>query len=153
MVREVSSACLQTLAYPICTLLKRLLVHHRKEKCGRLCEQAGTAGLDGLDFSCGPRSSGETGGQLAAVKELAGCGLDGAEGGSGLAANEAAVLAGCGTAVQGTVLLGLLSVGSERLGELRSGSGRVGVRSVVNLCMRVRRSSRSFDEEVHTGGD
>lgn len=78
----------------ICTSLKRLLVHHRKKECCRLCKQAGTAGLDGLDLSRTPRSSGETGGQLAAVEELAGRGLDRAEGLSGLAANEAAILAG-----------------------------------------------------------
>lgn len=94
LAKEVFSACLQTLAFPNCTSLKRLLVHHRRKGCRRLCEQAGTAGLDGLDFSCGPRSPGEAGGQLAAVEELAGRGLDRAEGLSGLAANEAAILAG-----------------------------------------------------------
>lgn len=55
--------------------------------------------------------------------------------------------------MQGAVLLGLLSVGSERLGKLGSGSGRVGVRSVVNLCVHVSGSSRSFDKELRTGGD
>jgi hypothetical protein len=56
-------------------------------------------------------------------------------------------------AVQGTVLLGLLSVGSERLGKVRGGSGGVGVRSVVNLCACVRQGGGSFDVRLRTAGD
>ena len=117
---------------------KRLFVHHQEERRVRLCEHAGTTGLDGLDLSCAPGGSCETGRQVAPVEELAGCGLDGTKRLSGLGANEATVLAGRGTAGQRTVLLCLLSVGSEGVGELRSGCGGVGVRSVVNLWLLVR---------------
>jgi hypothetical protein len=119
-----------------------------------LCEHAGATGLDSLDLSCGPRGSGEAGRQVAAVEELSGCGLDRAERLSGLAANEAAVLAGGDLAVQRTVLRGLLSVGSERLGEVGGRSSGVSVRSVVNLCASVRRGDRrSLDVRLRTAGD
>jgi hypothetical protein len=50
-IEEGCSACLQTLAFPGYTWLKRLLVHHQRGRVDRLCEHASTAGLDSLNLS------------------------------------------------------------------------------------------------------
>jgi hypothetical protein len=139
MAEEACSACLQTLAFRDCAWLKKTFCSSSRGGFGHLCEHAGATRLDSLDLGCGPRGSGKAGRQVAAVEELSGCRLDRPKRLSGLAANEAAVLAGGDLAVQRTMLRGLLSVGSERLGKVGGRSGGVSVRSVINLCACVRR--------------
>lgn len=93
-----------------------------------LREQAGTAGLNGLNLGLGPGKAVETGRKLVAVEEFTLLGLNGAQGGTSAAAN---ALRERGTA-KGAVLLSLDTVGGERV---REDSGRrSGVRTggVVN---------------------
>ena len=64
----------------------------------RLCEHAGTTRLDGLDLCFTPSSSAEAGGEVTAVKELAGLRLNRAERLSRESTDETTVLAGESTA-------------------------------------------------------
>lgn len=93
-------------------------------------EKAGTARLDGLDLGLAPWQAPEAGGELVAVEDLALARLDRAESGAGLAANGAA---GEFTLVERAVLLGLLAVAGERVGQRLGGRSRVGVGSVVHV--------------------
>lgn len=97
-------------------------------------EEAGTAGLDGLDLSRAPPQAAEAGRKLAAVEDLALARLDGAEGRAGLAANGAA---GKGALVEGAVLLSLLAVAGKGVRQGLGGSGRVSPGSVVDVCWHV----------------
>lgn len=93
-----------------------------------LSEHARAASLDGLHLGLSPGETAEAGGQLRTIEELAGLGLNGAQGRARVAANGAVE----GGATEGTVLLGLGAVGGERVGESTSGGSRVDARSVVN---------------------
>lgn len=104
--------------------------------------EGSTAGLDGLNLSHVERSAVEAGGQLGCVEIDASGRGDGAQIGTGGAAN-----AGARTdrLLEGTVLLGVVAVGAEgavaggsggrageALGELASGRGGVRLGGVVN---------------------
>ena len=105
-------------------ILRQLLFRPRE----RLCEQARAASLNGLNLSLSPGQTAEACGKLGAIEVLALLGLDGAQGGTGVAANGAVE----GGATEGTVLLGLGTVGGERVRERASRRGGVNTRSVVN---------------------
>jgi hypothetical protein len=94
----------------------------------RLCEHARAASLNGLHLGLSPGETAETGGQLSAVKELAGLGLDGAQRGTGGAADAAIE----GRATEGAVLLSLSTVSGEGVRESSGGRGGVDARRVVN---------------------
>lgn len=79
-----------------------------------LCKHAGTAGLDGIDLGLRVGHSLEAGGKLGTVEVEALARLDGAEGRTGSAADAAGEVA---RLVQGAVLLCLLAVAGEGLGE------------------------------------
>lgn len=107
---------------------------HRIVNLIHLCVKAGSAGLDCLNLSRGPRKALESCGQLGAVKELALAGLDSSQGCTGCAAYMAAYDGWEAlTRVEGSVLLCLLSVGCEGLGQRVSGGGWVSLRCVVDL--------------------
>jgi hypothetical protein len=122
---------------------------------GRLCEHAGAASLDGFHLSLGPGETTETRGELSAVEELAGLGLDGAKRCARVAADGAVE----GSAAERTVLLSLRAVGSEGVWKSSSGRGGVSARSVVNRLWRQNVSSgfgfrgySSTPAEVHILG-
>lgn len=98
-----------------------------------LCEHASTAGFDSLDLSLRPRHALETRGKLRAVEVEALACLNRTEGRAGSAANAARVVPGL---VQRAMLLCLLAVAGERLGERVSWGGWVGLRGVVDVCTR-----------------
>jgi hypothetical protein len=100
--------------------------------------EGGAATLDSLNLAEVDPGAAEAGRQLAAVKELALGGGDGAQVGARLAADQAYTLAQgtkllCGVAVAAEgavrVAVGLL----ERLGQRAGGRGRVRTRGMVNV--------------------
>lgn len=118
-----------------------------------LREHAGAARLDGLDLSLAPGQTTEAGRKLGAVKEFTGRRADRSQGGSGLCADTS--VEGCAT--EGTVLLGLGAVGSERVREGTGGRGRVNAGRVVHgLWRRVSwvafGESRGSARSVHLRG-
>jgi hypothetical protein len=97
-------------------------------------EQAGAAALDGLDLDGAPLHAAEARGQLVAVERLAAAGGDGSQAVARVRADVAAH-------VQRAMLLGLLAVRGEAVGERGArGGGGMRVRRVVVAC-EVRRSA------------
>lgn len=94
----------------------------------RLVAEAGTAGLNGLNFSLGPWQTVEAGRQLSTVEELTFLGLNRTQRSTRDTADGA--LAERGTSKR-TVLLGLDAVGSERVGQNTSGRSGVSTRAMV----------------------
>lgn len=100
--------------------------HSRVENI--LVAEAGTAGLNGLNLSLGPWQTVEAGRQFSAVEELTFLGLDRTQRSTRGTADGA--LAERGTSKR-TVLLGLATVGSERVGQSTGGRSGVSTRAVV----------------------
>ena len=96
-----------------------------------LCEHAGTTRLNSLNLGLRPSHSLESCGKLGTVEVEALACLNRAEGRAGSASNSAGVISGL---VQRAVLLCLLAVTSEGLGQRVSGGGWVRLRSMVDVC-------------------
>lgn len=96
---------------------------------GDLGAQAGTTGLDGLNLSLAPWQTVETLGKVGPVEVLTLLGLNGAQRSTCVATNSA--LSERST-TKGTVLLGLGTVGSERVGQNTGRRSGVRTRRVVN---------------------
>ena len=96
-----------------------------------LCEHAGTTRLNGLDLGLRPSHSLESCGKLGTVEVEALACLNRAKGRAGSASNSAGVIS---RLVQRAVLLCLLAVTGEGLGQRVSGGGWVRLRSMVDVC-------------------
>ena len=96
-----------------------------------LCEHACTTRLDSIDLSLREGHALEACGKLGTVEVEALACLNGTKGRARSASNTAGVISGL---VQGAVLLGLLAVAGEGLGQRVSGGGWVRLRSMVDVC-------------------
>jgi hypothetical protein len=99
-----------------------------------LCEHTGTTRLNGLDLGLGPSHSLESCGKLGTVEVEALACLNRAKGRAGSASNTTGVIPGL---VQRAVLLCLLAIAGEGLGQRVSGGGWVRLRSMVDVCRSV----------------
>jgi hypothetical protein len=115
-----------------------------------LCEHAGTTRLDGIDLGLRVGHALEACGKLGAVEVEALACLNRAEGRSRCAANTAGEVA---RLIQRAVLLRLLPVAGEGLGERVGGGGWVDLRSVVDvyIWLLAADSSASIDGHVRLG--